>query len=275
MQNQTSEYTTEAVASKVLAKCTPPHVDWLDVDCPAGTSSRIARITHLHSEICGAPRRTLESAIRAGELLTKQKSFVAPGHWTEWCSDNLPQIHERTIRRYVQLWENSEWLKLNFQSDTVSDEPIGIRAALEALQLRDKAKPVEAEEPSLFGDGQEVPGNDQARSQNELIAVHPLDTQEPTYRWDTPKPNPAPEPMRALQPAGKAKPVEKVQPVQSEAPKAKGQSTIPEEIREKIHSLTNTFSNLLFRECDPCDCVAVLDQAIKRLGQTRDEYSKK
>jgi hypothetical protein len=99
------------------------------------------RIIWLHAEICDAPKMTLEKALMAGWELTDQKSKVGKhGKWRQWCAENIPQVPERSVQRYIQLFENREWLQEHYKTDTVSDLPVGIRGALKAIQDRDKTK---------------------------------------------------------------------------------------------------------------------------------------
>lgn len=97
----------------------------------------VIEVIRLHDEVCNESRSTLQKAFRIGELLTKQKSELQHGEWGQWCITHIPTISERTIQRYMQLWDNKGWLTSTFlKSDTVSDLPLGIREALKAIQDR-------------------------------------------------------------------------------------------------------------------------------------------
>ena len=76
----------------------------------------ISEITALHNEIVGNLRRSLDAAIRIGELLTGQKESLGHGHFTGWVKDNLP-FTERTAQNYMRIYRNRDRLK----SETISD----------------------------------------------------------------------------------------------------------------------------------------------------------
>lgn len=78
--------------------------------------SRISEIAALHNEISGLFKMTLDKAIRIGELLTEQKTSLQHGEFSPWIKANLP-FTDRTVRRYMQVYENRKLLK----TDTVSD----------------------------------------------------------------------------------------------------------------------------------------------------------
>lgn len=51
--------------------------------------SRVQEIVALHGEIIGHLKRSLEKAIRIGELLAEQKKTVQHGDWIPWMTANL------------------------------------------------------------------------------------------------------------------------------------------------------------------------------------------
>ena len=66
-------------------------------------------ISRLHAEIVHALRRTVENAIRIGELLTKQKDELKHGEWMEW-GESLP-FHHRTATNYMRLFRERDKLR--------------------------------------------------------------------------------------------------------------------------------------------------------------------
>jgi hypothetical protein len=98
--------------------------------------SEIINVLNLHAEMLDLRRMALNRAFDIGFKLRCWHDLIPHGKWTKWCEANIPQIHERTIRRYLQLWDNHELIRTHFKSDTVSDldEVIGIKEALEFLK---------------------------------------------------------------------------------------------------------------------------------------------
>jgi hypothetical protein len=155
--------------------------------------SYIETVVELHGKICNAPRITLEMAFLAGELLTKlKKAHGKYGQWMRWRAENMPQVPERNVQRYIQLDDNKDWLREHYKCDTVSDLPVGIRGALEALQDRDKPKAgeVETEEAvSAASDTSRVEDsnpNPIAQDGEDSVqkAIEADDVQVPTPRWN-------------------------------------------------------------------------------------------
>jgi len=69
-------------------------------------------INRLHFEICGFARKSLEQAIRIGELLTEQKSRLNHGEWLPWVKGNLA-FSDDTARRYVTLYRRKDEIPHN------------------------------------------------------------------------------------------------------------------------------------------------------------------
>lgn len=72
--------------------------------------SLIKKICELHDNILNHLRRSLDDAIRIGELLTQQKEEVGHGRFTVWIRENLP-FSDRTARTYMSLFRRRETLK--------------------------------------------------------------------------------------------------------------------------------------------------------------------
>jgi len=67
-------------------------------------------IIRLHEEIVAEAKRSLEKAIRLGQLLVDAKASMNHGSWMTWCEDSLPRISERTIRNYMRVFRNKDLL---------------------------------------------------------------------------------------------------------------------------------------------------------------------
>ena len=68
------------------------------------------QVTTLHNRIMGNLRRSLEDAIKIGELLTQKKKELRHGEWGPWVRDNLP-FSDQTARNYRKLYQHQEELK--------------------------------------------------------------------------------------------------------------------------------------------------------------------
>jgi hypothetical protein len=89
----------------------------------------------------------LERAFDIGFKLRCWHDLVPRGRWQEWCQQNISAIPERTVRMYLQLWDNNEWIKARIgnalpigQNVEVEEFP-SIRQALALLPKRQSAKP--------------------------------------------------------------------------------------------------------------------------------------
>jgi len=104
--------------------------------------SEITRVINLHIEMLDLRRMALNRAMNIGFKLRCWHDLIPHGKWAKWCQANIPEIPERTIQRYIQLWDNQELIRSHFKSDTVSDlnQVIGVREALEFLQDRRAAE---------------------------------------------------------------------------------------------------------------------------------------
>ena len=70
----------------------------------------------LHNQIIADLKRSLDSAIRIGELLTEQKENLNHGEFGPWIKSNLP-FTDRTAQNYMRLYRERDRLK----TETVSD----------------------------------------------------------------------------------------------------------------------------------------------------------
>lgn len=78
--------------------------------------TRADEIRTLHDEIIQGLRRSLERAIRIGELLTEQKTSMQHGQFGQWIAVNLP-FTDRTARNYMRCYRERDRLK----TETISD----------------------------------------------------------------------------------------------------------------------------------------------------------
>lgn len=112
--------------------------------------TKTREIIGLHNEIEGYLTKTLESAIRIGELLTEQKTGLPHGQFTPWIEDSLP-FTPRTARNYMRLFEHRDQLK----TETVSVLGEAYRL-LAAPKPTDPLQEAESAERELTGLKQEV-----------------------------------------------------------------------------------------------------------------------
>lgn len=219
---------------------------------PVTGETLATKIIRLHTEIRDASRMTLEKAFLAGELLAEKKSEVEYGNWLQWCSENIPQVPERSVQRYIQLFENKDWLIENYKTDTVSDLPVGIRRALEAIQDRDKPKG-EVTTTQLPAD----------------VAIEADEIRPPVPSWAYPPINPVPCPNptndRKPEPPGRA-----TAPL-PEPPGVKSVPPLSDSDKEKIEGMTSDFSQTLMEEFHFLDRLNVLDLTISTLRNIRRE----
>lgn len=106
-------------------------------------AERTKQIVDLHLGIEASLRRSVQDAIRLGELLTEQKAALPHGDFLPWLDRELP-FSERTARNYMKLFE------YRTKTATVAD----LRTAYEVAQIEDqrqhpKARPEVAPEEAL------------------------------------------------------------------------------------------------------------------------------
>lgn len=93
----------------------------------------INEIACLHNEIIGYFKKSVEKAIRIGQLLTEQKECLKHGEFTKWIKNNLP-FTDRTARNYMRLYNNRDKLK----TETVSDLTTGYELLTENRKIESK-----------------------------------------------------------------------------------------------------------------------------------------
>lgn len=88
---------------------------------------RTKQIVDLHLGIEASLRRSVQDAIKLGELLTEQKVALSHGEFLPWIERELP-FNERTAQRYMLLFRYKP------KCDTLSD----LRTAYEVAQIEDQ-----------------------------------------------------------------------------------------------------------------------------------------
>jgi hypothetical protein len=63
--------------------------------------SQAEEVCQIHNTLMREGRVMLTQMIRAGEILTQVKADLPHGGWMPWTARNLPQIHHRTLNRYM------------------------------------------------------------------------------------------------------------------------------------------------------------------------------
>lgn len=69
----------------------------------------VGEINRLHEEICQAARRTIQNAIRIGELLTQRRAELKHGQWLPWLDENI-NFDQKTAWNYMRLYEERDKL---------------------------------------------------------------------------------------------------------------------------------------------------------------------
>ncbi len=93
--------------------------------------TRINQIVALHNQIVADLKRTLDSAIKIGELLTEQKDSLNHGEFGPCIKASLP-FTDRTARNYMRLYRERN--RLN-KTETVSDLKSAYRLLAEPKPL--------------------------------------------------------------------------------------------------------------------------------------------
>jgi hypothetical protein len=103
------------------------------------TNDDLAReINTEHGHVEAHKHKTIEHAIRCGELLLEMKQRVGHGNWLAWVEEHF-EASERTARNYMEIAKSAAVADL-------SDEPT-MRSALRALASRSQSR--ESRAPKL------------------------------------------------------------------------------------------------------------------------------
>jgi len=94
--------------------------------------SLVPQILAAHQEAVSMGKRSLDAAIKCGELLLKAKEAVKHGDWSEWLAKNCPDIADRTARTYMQLADPDNKDKLD-DAKRSRGADLGVGAARAAL----------------------------------------------------------------------------------------------------------------------------------------------
>jgi hypothetical protein len=87
-----------------------------------------SEIRKAHASAGDFQRRSLEQAMKAGEMLLEAKALVGHGRWLPWLREHC-QLAERTAQLYMKLAKNRRVVE--YKSATVAD--LAIRGAIEAV----------------------------------------------------------------------------------------------------------------------------------------------
>jgi hypothetical protein len=71
-------------------------------------SSEAETVRQIHDTLRNVGRTMLEQMVRAGEILTRVKEGLPHGQWMPWAAKNLPNIHHRTLNRYMLVYRRRE-----------------------------------------------------------------------------------------------------------------------------------------------------------------------
>ena len=74
------------------------------------------QIIKLHEQVQANLKRTLEDAIRIGELLNLKKQELGHGNFGDWIKSSLP-FTDRTARNYIKVYSKQNELKMESVSD--------------------------------------------------------------------------------------------------------------------------------------------------------------
>src|SRR5262249_35839175 len=94
--------------------------------------SLVPQILTAHQEAVTIGKRSLDAAIKCGELLLKAKEAVGHGDWSEWLEKNCHDTKPRTARTYMQLADPENKEKLD-DAKRSRGADLGVGAARAAL----------------------------------------------------------------------------------------------------------------------------------------------
>ena len=103
--------------------------------------NQIQEINELHNEIEGYLKKSLEKAIRLGELLIEQKANVKHGEWLTWIDANL-SFTDRTARNYMRLYRERDRLKTETISDIAKKASVSRQAIYDVINDQYDSKKV-------------------------------------------------------------------------------------------------------------------------------------
>jgi hypothetical protein len=111
------------------------------------SQDKVTKVLCMHSEIVAASRGTLEKAIKLGGLLCEMREGIDHGGWLPWIEQNISEIPERTVQRYIQLWENRESIREQLQIRR-DDGFEGLPTIQDALALIQKPRAIPVSRPA-------------------------------------------------------------------------------------------------------------------------------
>jgi hypothetical protein len=116
--------------------------------------AEIQEVVVRHQRLHNPMRLLLTEAYFIGHKLRGWHDLIAHGKWLKWCAANIPEIHERTIQRYLKLAENQKWLESEFQKrremglvSDLKDLP-GIKDSLLMIEDRERKQKFQKTKPA-------------------------------------------------------------------------------------------------------------------------------
>jgi hypothetical protein len=105
-------------------------------------------INRLHTEICGFAQKTVEHALRIGELLTNKKAELDHVKWLPWLNENI-LFSPDTAERYRLIFERRDELKIH-EVKTLNDAYRLIRNSNKFEKNLDKPKTEKLSDEKAF-----------------------------------------------------------------------------------------------------------------------------
>ena len=109
------------------------------------TTGRLSEIVELHELAMDDAKRSIERAIRVGELLSEQKSELNHGEWIPWVEENLP-FDRRQASNYMRVFSNQH--ELNGNSTSHLAEAVQMLATPNPVSERPDVEHPVLEQPS-------------------------------------------------------------------------------------------------------------------------------
>lgn len=110
----------------------------------------LAFVVNGYDEMRAMEKTCLERAIQCGERLKRMKARVGHGKWLPFLHVNAPNISERTVSRWINLYENRDQIK----SANVSD----LSAAYRLLSTPQESAPEAIEQVDFSAAGYKAIG---------------------------------------------------------------------------------------------------------------------
>jgi hypothetical protein len=118
-----------------------------------------ARIQSEHREACLSAQKTIEHALKAGDLLLKAKALAGHGYWSDWLHSHC-DISERTAQAYMRLARNRPAIEAAKAQATAD---LTIEDALQGLATPKPPIEIDADYAILPAVTEHLPAEGQAR----------------------------------------------------------------------------------------------------------------